>query len=616
MKKMFLAVLGAALFVFSGCNNLEVSSEKSAGSGRKTVLENLKKTGSYKLSEEEVFQSLDAFLSNNEGARVASSNSYSLIESKKVDADFAVDSRNAEADSVEFNVYSISGTGYALTSNDRRIGALLAVVPEGKYGDSENEFTEFFNELLDGYVNETVYLWNDISSGDGRSVENETIMTEGKYTFDSVKFNDSNTSCILKTKWGQSGIYNDAIEAVYGINYLAGCTTIGTAQVIAYNEPPVKLEQRYYDKVMANWPKAKALEWDGSLDWEEIKNPNRSELGKVELAAFIYEVAEKINVSYGVSATSGFTQNCNDLLKDFYLRTDGVKNYDFDLVVDSIDNGSPMFMSGSNKKSGHLFNIDAYASLTVNATHKTTGEKIQFTDNFVHCNLGWNGSDNGYYLSGVFDTRSDSHYIRDNLAREIEYNADWTFSSRVQIVPNVCVDENLIPHPVAKTLVSYIDCGFGNAVYFAGDFEESEAFGKAIRGTYQDGKWVLDVTFPDEKYMNYNVYVGSYDLGKSVQGGFEGLVWTEGDNKVLSTPFNRKSLYSPEKPDYGYAVYFTGTFDGANNWRRAVRGEFTNGAWFYVFDTDNIEKFEYKALIGPYDLGEAVEYSYPGLSRR
>ena len=110
MKKMFLAVLGAALFVFSGCNNLEVSSEKTAGSGRKTVLENLKKTGSYKLSEEEVFQSLDAFLSNNEGARVASSNSYSLIESKKVDADFAVDARNAEADSVEFNVYSINGT--------------------------------------------------------------------------------------------------------------------------------------------------------------------------------------------------------------------------------------------------------------------------------------------------------------------------------------------------------------------------------------------------------------------------------------------------------------------------------------------------------------------------
>ena len=616
MKKMFLAVLGAALFVFSGCNNLEVSSEKSAGSGRKTVLENLKKTGSYKLSEEEVFQSLDAFLSNNEGARVASSNSYSLIESKKVDADFAVDARNAEADSVEFNVYSINGTGYALASNDRRIGALLAVVPEGKYGDSENEFAEFFNGLLEDYVNETVYLWNDISSGSERSVENETLMTEGKYRFDSVKFNGSNTSCMLKTKWGQSGIYNDAIEAVYGMNYLAGCTTIGTAQVIAYNEPPVKLEKKYYDKVMASWPKAAALNWDGSLDWEEIKNPNRSELGKVELAAFIYEVAEKINVSYGVNGTSGSIIDCNALLKDFYLRSDGVLKYDYNLVVDSIDNGCPIFMRGGNRYSGHIFDIDGYASLTVNATHKTTGEKIQFTDNFVHCNLGWDGSDNGYYLSGVFDTRNNSHYISDSVARKIEYEAEYTWSSGVKIVTNVRLDESLIPHPVYKTLTSDIDCGFGNAVYFAGDFEESEAFGKAIRGTYQDGKWILDVTFPDEKYMNYNVYVGSYDLGKSVQGGFEGLVWTEGDNKVLSTPFNRKSLYSPEKPDYGYAVYFTGTFDGANNWRRAIRGEFTNGAWFYVFDTDNIEKFEYKALIGPYDLGEAVEYSYPGLSRR
>lgn len=205
---------------------------------------------------------------------------------------------------------------------------------------------------------------------------------------------------------------------------------------------------------------------------------------------------------------------------------------------------------------------------------------------------------------------SERKIVLENLKK------NWTFSSSVQIVPNVCVDENLIPHPVAKTLVSYIDCGFGNAVYFAGDFEESEVFGKEIRGTYQDGKWILDVTFPDEKYINYNVYVGSYDLGKSVQGKFEGLEWTEGENKELATQFSRKSLYSAEKPGFGNAVYFTGTFDGANNWRRAVRGEFTNGGWFYTFDTDSTDKIEYKALIGPYDLGEAVEYSYPGLTRR
>ena len=43
MKKMFLAVLGAALFVFSGCNNLEVSSEKVLVQDEKLFLKILKK---------------------------------------------------------------------------------------------------------------------------------------------------------------------------------------------------------------------------------------------------------------------------------------------------------------------------------------------------------------------------------------------------------------------------------------------------------------------------------------------------------------------------------------------------------------------------------------------
>ena len=84
MKKVLFAVLMAKVLFFSGCNNLEMPSEKIVVSDRKTVLENIKRTGNYRISEEDTFKTLDAFLNKNEGFRNARINTYSLIDSKIV----------------------------------------------------------------------------------------------------------------------------------------------------------------------------------------------------------------------------------------------------------------------------------------------------------------------------------------------------------------------------------------------------------------------------------------------------------------------------------------------------------------------------------------------------
>jgi hypothetical protein len=53
----------------------------------------------------------------------------------------------------------------------------------------------------------------------------------------------------------------------------------------------------------------------------------------------------------------------------------------------------------------------------------TKGQKSDnITDDFVHCNPGWGGNKNGYYLSNVFDMRNghligDDAFIDSHLAR-------------------------------------------------------------------------------------------------------------------------------------------------------------------------------------------------------
>ena len=48
--------------------------------------------------------------------------------------------------------------------------------------------------------------------------------------------------------------------------------------------------------------------------------------------------------------------------------------------------------------------IDGYSRMTTTAKNKYSGElEPGYEDDYVHCNLGWGGYANGWYISQVFD---------------------------------------------------------------------------------------------------------------------------------------------------------------------------------------------------------------------
>ena len=71
----------------------------------------------------------------------------------------------------------------------------------------------------------------------------------------------------------------------------------------------------------------------------------------------------------------------------------------------------PKVTTSVSYSSGHTFIIDGYYNMSCIA--KKENSEIRITDNFVHCNPGWGGNKNGYYLSGIFDMRSN-HLIADD----------------------------------------------------------------------------------------------------------------------------------------------------------------------------------------------------------
>lgn len=88
----------------------------------------------------------------------------------------------------------------------------------------------------------------------------------------------------------------------------------------------------------------------------------------------------------------------------------------------------------------------------------------------------------------------------------------------------------------------------------------------------------------------------------------------DAENDSRSLVFWVRTISSDINPGYGKAVYFTGTFEDGKVWTVAHRGTYADGKWTYTFKTSCVS-FEYKALVGDWDLGETVNAEFSTLRK-
>ncbi|MBR1403673.1 MAG: C10 family peptidase [Treponema sp.] len=486
MKKFFMsafALVVASCFFFS-CADLNVESNSSAESIRKQELALLAATGGYVLSEDVMKDSLLSFLtaSDTESRSVISANSYefTLADETTVSYPEVRLERSIAPESInslslylyEFSNKDNESSGFAITSTDERIGSVLAVVPEGNLEDGENDFLAFYTECLENYIEETVDLWNEIDDEYIRAVckearvtvnsersgtAQETILYEnGEWTY---KY--GNNSRVLRTAWGQSDTYvseikyNTAIKAVYKKAYLTGCATTAIAQILAYYKPPMIMYPVCLEALNRKWDKTSG--WDGTYNWQIMtENPSiayLSESGQVQVAALMYEIAERLGAKYGTNGTSAKHSRYGSLFSSLGFANDGLSSYSYNKVKNSIDKYGPLLARGASKKTnhyikifgkktkvstsysgGHAWVIDEYANLS--CINKKSGEVIEASKDFVHCNVGWQGNCDGYYLSGVFDMNSGG-YVKDSSIGRDAANVEDFYQYEVRIVPDI-----------------------------------------------------------------------------------------------------------------------------------------------------------------------------------
>lgn len=120
-----------------------------------------------------------------------------------------------------------------------------------------------------------------------------------------------------------------------------------------------------------------------------------------------------------------------------FLRNHGYSNahsegYSFQRVADMVENNKPLIiyaLPGIDITSAHSWNIDGYKikERTVVKSRYYEGEFLSSTEltdsvQMVHCDFGWGGYCNGYYVSGVFKLNDPEIEFDSGSAKNIDIN--------------------------------------------------------------------------------------------------------------------------------------------------------------------------------------------------
>jgi len=393
---------------------------------------------------------------------------------KTVNNGRSLENNTIEEEPVELYCFTIENPdeendGFILTSNDDRIGYVLAVVDDGDLTDTENPFVEVFTTKLTDYIEETITEYDNITTEETQAaiekwysidpeartltahwgIVGDDYVATGTVVSDFTKVIDK----VIKTQWGQGAPYNayvdyyqDRNNKLGPKNYIAGCGPVAVAQLVAYYGyiPNTNKPDSFTigsGSTTAKWNKSSSYDFAKLTAQPTIgyTSGTASEELRGQVAALMHQVGLSIPADYKDGSTGADTTKTANLLRngwsyksdytDFIAGTTLTETYNSstityknnskDWVVRHLTakpKAHPLIIVGyrldGTEKIGHEWLIDGYGTMTYYTEYlNKKGSTLVYSSTLtltncimVHCNLGWNGSNDGWYIYGIFDT--------------------------------------------------------------------------------------------------------------------------------------------------------------------------------------------------------------------
>lgn len=210
---------------------------------------------------------------------------------------------------------------------------------------------------------------------------------------------------LLETNWHQKSPFNDQCPVMVNLRAPAGCVAIAVMQLMAYYEYPV----------------VDSFNGAGTaVTWNDLRtstllptNLNDAAGARTAAAAIALHAGKGCKTKYdffGTTQSFATPANAKKYLKGLGYNVNKYNSYYENKIFSEVRAGRPVFIGAmSGAVNGHAWVIDGYMERLKNRIKITSGgiRTIVRTgiskQSLVHCNWGWMGSCDGYYVSKVFD---------------------------------------------------------------------------------------------------------------------------------------------------------------------------------------------------------------------
>jgi len=195
---------------------------------------------------------------------------------------------------------------------------------------------------------------------------------------------------LVTTMWNQDWPYNALCPldpAGPGGRVYVGCVATAMGMVLKYwNQPTTGMGNHSY---YANGYGYQNVNFGAtSYQWDQMGNTIGTNY--LPIATLLYHMAVSVDMNFAPDGSGAQSTDAAEAMVDYF----GYPNAEYKsrssynqatwdaLITAQLDNGSPMYYSGSGSGGGHAFVLDGYD-----------------TANHYHFNFGWSGSGNGYYYT-------------------------------------------------------------------------------------------------------------------------------------------------------------------------------------------------------------------------
>lgn len=410
MKRVIYNVIAAMLIMSmaactnpeSFCANVQTSSQPVDSL---TFWERVSLLDNYQLPESAVLKSVEKFseLASPNSRGADGQLSLKIISKQNVCLGaFSRSSGNLDQDSIPIYNIKMDKDGYALVSGDIRTARILAFVPKASSEKTYEQY-QIISLLKEAGIQaclKQVNFFNTIKDSLVRVARNKTIkQTRSTYLgWDEIsnmveqgwQLEWSNKKVPeLSVKWGQGYPYNCKLEQKgctnknYDYRCPAGCGVVAIAQALSYYEPTLSIN-------------GQSIDWKMLKKQENIKSTANSQL-KNQIGFLMKWIGDKAGATYECDKPSTSFNAIEVVLRQVGMQCDKLKPFNWNDICNSINNSHIVEVNalGSDSKGedvGHSWIIDGYMIATFNDVSP------KYEAYYVHNNLGWNGSFDGYYL--------------------------------------------------------------------------------------------------------------------------------------------------------------------------------------------------------------------------